>query len=73
MIIAGDRLAPGEACVRFLSDKIHELHPEFDLVPAHDTIRHFCDSRGAHGEIEPLGQLNAVLALRPVPRGRDGY
>jgi hypothetical protein len=66
VIIAGDRLAPGEGCVRFLSDKIHELHPEFDLVPAHDTIRHFCDSRGAHGEIEPLGQLNAVLALRPV-------
>src|SRR5262249_748252 len=47
-------------------DKIHEFHPEFDLVPAYDTIRHFCDSRGAHGEIEPLGQLNAVLALRPV-------
>jgi diguanylate cyclase (GGDEF)-like protein len=66
VIIAGDHLAPGEGCVRFLSDKIHELHPEFDLVPAHDTIRHFCDSRGAHGEIEPLGQLNAVLALRPV-------
>jgi diguanylate cyclase (GGDEF)-like protein len=66
VIIAGDHLAPGEACVQFLSDKIHELHPEFDLAPAHVTMRHFCDSRGAHGEIEPLGQLNAVLALRPV-------
>ncbi|MBV9628221.1 MAG: GGDEF domain-containing protein, partial [Xanthobacteraceae bacterium] len=66
VIIADDRLAPGEACVQFLSGKIHEFHPEFDLVSAHDTIRHFCDSRGAHGEIEPIGQLNAVLALRPV-------
>jgi len=66
VIMAGDRLAPGEACVQFLSDKIRELHPEFDLVPAHDTIRHFCDSGGSHGEIEPLGQLNAVLALRQV-------
>jgi diguanylate cyclase (GGDEF)-like protein len=52
--------------VQFLSDKIHELHPEFELVPAHVTIRYFCDSRGAHGEIQPLGQLNAVLALRQV-------
>src|SRR5262245_35808479 len=66
VIVVGDRLAPGEACVQFLSAKIHELHPEFDLVPAHDTIRHFCDSRGAHGEIQPLGLVNAVLALRPV-------
>jgi hypothetical protein len=66
VILAGDLLAPGEACVQFLSDKIHELHPEFDLVPAHDTIRHFCDSGGSHGEIEPLEQLNAVLALRQV-------
>jgi diguanylate cyclase (GGDEF)-like protein len=66
VIVAGDRLAPGEACLQFLSDKIHELHPEFDLVPAHDTIRHFCDNRGSHGEIEPLGQLSAVLALRSV-------
>ena len=66
VIVAGDRLAPGEACVQFLSNKIRELHPEFDLVPAHDTIRHFCDSGGSHGEIEPLGQLNAVLALRQV-------
>jgi diguanylate cyclase (GGDEF)-like protein len=66
VIVAGDRLAPGEACVQFLSDKIHELHPDFDLVHAHDTVRHFCDSRGAHGEVQPLGQLNAVLALRPV-------
>jgi diguanylate cyclase (GGDEF)-like protein len=66
VIVVGDRLAPGEACVQFLSDKIHELHPEFDLVSAHDTVLHFCNSRGAHGEIEPLGQLNAVLALRPV-------
>jgi diguanylate cyclase (GGDEF)-like protein len=66
VIMAGDRLAPGEACVQFLSDKIRELHPEFDLVPAHDTIRHFCDNGGSHGEIEPLGQLNAVLALRQV-------
>jgi diguanylate cyclase (GGDEF)-like protein len=66
VIVAGDRLAPGEACVQFLSDKIQQLHPEFDLVPAHDTIRHFCDSGGSHGEIEPLGQLNAVLALRQV-------
>jgi diguanylate cyclase (GGDEF)-like protein len=66
VIVAGDRLAPGEDCTQFLSDKIHELHPEFDLVIAHDTIRHFCDSGGAHGEIEPLGQLNAVLALRQV-------
>ena len=66
VIVVGDRLAPGEACVQFLSDKIHELHPEFDLVPAHDTVRHFCDSRGAHGEIQPLGQLSVVLALRPV-------
>ena len=65
-VIVSDRLEPGEACVQFLSDKIHELHPEFDLVPAHDTVRHFCDSRGAHGEIQPLGQLTAVLALRPV-------
>ena len=66
VIAAGDRLAPGQACVQFLSDKIHELHPEFDLVPARDTIRHFCDSGGAHGEIEALGQLSAVLALRSV-------
>ncbi len=66
VIVAGDRLAPGEACLQFLSDKIQELHPEFDLVPAHDTIRHFCDRSGSHGEIEPLGQLNAVLALRQV-------
>lgn len=66
VIVVDDRLAPGEACVQFLSDKIRELHPEFDLVPAHDTVRHFCDSRGAHGEIQPLGQLTAVLALRPV-------
>jgi diguanylate cyclase (GGDEF)-like protein len=66
VIAAGDHLAPGETCTQFLSDKIRELHPEFDLVPAHDTIRHFCDSRGAHGEIEPLGQLSAVLALRSV-------
>ena len=56
---------PGESCAQFLSGKIHELHPEFDVVPAHDTVRHFCDSRGAHGEIQPLGQLNVVLALRP--------
>ena len=66
VIVAGDRLAPGQACVQFLSDKIHKLHPEFDLVPARDTIRHFCDSSGAHGEIEPLGLLSAVLALRSV-------
>jgi diguanylate cyclase (GGDEF)-like protein len=66
VIVAGDRLAPGQVCVQFLSDKIHELHPEFDLVPARETIRHFCDSSGAHGEIEPLGQLSAVLALRSV-------
>ena len=66
VIVAGDRLTPGESCVQFLSAKIHELHPEFELVPAQDTIRHFCDSRGAHGEIQPLGQLNAVLALRQV-------
>ena len=66
VIAVGDRLAPGEACVQFLSDKIHELHPEFDPVPAHDTVRHFCDSRGAHGEIQPIGLLNVVLALRPV-------
>lgn len=62
MIIAGDHLVPGEACVEFLLDKTHELHPEFDLGPARDTIRHFCDSRGGHGEIEPLGRLSAVLA-----------
>jgi diguanylate cyclase (GGDEF)-like protein len=66
VIVVGDRLEPGEACVQFLFGKVHELHPEFDLVPAHDTFRHFCDSRGAHGEIQPLGQLNVVLALRPV-------
>jgi diguanylate cyclase (GGDEF)-like protein len=66
VIVVGDRLAPGEACVQFLSDKIHQLHPEFDLVPAHNTVRHFCDSRGAHGEIQPLGELSVVLALRPV-------
>jgi diguanylate cyclase (GGDEF)-like protein len=66
VIVVGDRLAPGEACVQFLSDKIHELHPEFDPVPAHDTVRHFCDSRGAHGEIQPIGLFNVVLALRPV-------
>ena len=53
VIVIGDHLAPGEACAQFLSDKIHELHPEFDLAPAHDTVRHFCDSRGAHGEIQP--------------------
>jgi diguanylate cyclase (GGDEF)-like protein len=66
VIDAGDRLVPGAACTQFLSDKIHALHPEFDLVPAQDTIGHFCDSGGAHGEIEPLGQLSAVLALRSV-------
>ena len=66
VIVVGDHLAPGEACVQFLSDKIRELHPGFDLAHAHDTVRHFCDSRGAHGEIEPLGQVNEVLALRPV-------
>jgi diguanylate cyclase (GGDEF)-like protein len=66
VIVAGDHLVPGGACVQFVSEKIHEFHPEFDLVPAQDTIRHFCNSGGAHGEIEPLGQLNAVLALRPV-------
>jgi diguanylate cyclase (GGDEF)-like protein len=66
VIVVGDHLAPGEACAQFLSDKIHELHPEFDLVPAHDTVRHFCDSLGAHGEIQPLGELSVVLALRPV-------
>ena len=66
VVFAGDRLAPGEACVRFVSEKVHEFHPEFDLAPAHDTIRHFCDDGGTRGEIEPIGQLNAVLALRPV-------
>jgi diguanylate cyclase (GGDEF)-like protein len=66
VVFAGDRLAPGEACVRFVSEKVHEFHPEFDLAPAHDTIRHFCDDGGSRGEIEPIGQLNAVLALRPV-------
>jgi diguanylate cyclase (GGDEF)-like protein len=66
VIVVGDRLEPGESCVQFLSGKIHELHPEFNVVPAHDTVRHFCDSRGAHGEIQPLGELSVVLALRPV-------
>ena len=66
VVVAGDFLAPGDACVQFLSAKIHELHPDFDLAPAKDTIRHFCDDRGTHGEIEPLGHLNVVLALRPV-------
>ena len=66
VIVADDRLAPGETCAQFLSDKIHELHPEFDVTSAHDTVRHFCDSRGAHGEIQPLGQLSVVLGLRPV-------
>ena len=66
VIVVGDRRAPGEACLQFLSDKIHELQPEFDPVPAHDTVRHFCDSRGAHGEIQPIGLFNVVLALRPV-------
>ncbi len=41
VIVAGDHLAPGVDCTQFLSDKIHELHPEFDLVPAHDTIPTF--------------------------------
>ena len=66
VVAVGDQLAPGDACLRFLSDKIRELHPDFDLLPAQDTIRRFCDSRGTHVEIEPLGQLNVVIALRPV-------
>jgi diguanylate cyclase (GGDEF)-like protein len=66
VVFAGDRLAPGEACVKFVSEKVHEFHPEFDLASAHDTIRHFCNDAGTRGEIEPIGQLNAVLALRPV-------
>jgi GGDEF domain-containing protein len=66
VVFAGDRLAPGEACVKFVSEKVREFHPEFDLATAHDTIRHFCNDAGARGEIEPIGQLNAVLALRPV-------
>jgi diguanylate cyclase (GGDEF)-like protein len=66
VIVADDHLAPGETCVQFLSDKIRELHPEFDVTSAHDTVRHFCDSRGAHGEIQPLGQVSVVLGLRPV-------
>jgi diguanylate cyclase (GGDEF)-like protein len=61
-----DRLAPGDACEQFLAGKIRELHPDFDLPPAQDTIRRFCDGRGTHVEMEPLGQLNVVLALRPV-------
>jgi hypothetical protein len=66
VVAVGDRLAPGDACQQFLAGKVRELHPDFDLPPAQDTIRRFCDNRGAHMEIEPLGQLNVVLALRPV-------
>jgi hypothetical protein len=61
VIIPGDRLAPGEDCAVFLAQKIHALHPDFDITPAHRMIRHFCDSGGTHGEIEPIGQLNLVL------------
>ena len=66
VVAVDDRLAPGDACLQFLGGKIRELHPDFDLLPAQDTIRRFCENRGTHVEIEPLGQLNVVLALRPV-------
>jgi diguanylate cyclase (GGDEF)-like protein len=66
VVAVGDRLAPGDTCLQFLGGKIRELHPDFDLLSAQDTIRRFCENRGAHVEIEPLGQLNVVLALRPV-------
>ena len=66
VVAVGDRLAPGDACLQFLGGKIQELHPDFDLPSAQDTIRRFCDNRGTHMEIEPLGRLNVVLALRPV-------
>jgi diguanylate cyclase (GGDEF)-like protein len=66
VVAVGDRLAPGDACQQFLAGKIHDLHPDFDLLPAQDTIRRFCEGRGTHVEVEPLGQLNVVLALRPV-------
>lgn len=66
VVAVGDRLAPGDVCQQFLAGKISELHPDFDLLPAQDTIRRFCESRGTHVEIEPLGRLNVVLALRPV-------
>jgi diguanylate cyclase (GGDEF)-like protein len=66
VVAVGDRLVPGDACLQFLSGKIRELHPDFDLPAARDTIRRFCENRGTHVEVEPLGQLNIVLALRPV-------
>ncbi len=66
VVAVGDRLVPGDVCIQFLAGKIRELHPDFDLLPARDTITRFCENRGAHVEIEPLGQLNVVLALRPV-------
>lgn len=66
VVPVGDRLTPGNACVSFLSIQIHELHPDLDLAAAQDTIRRFCNGRGTHAEVEPIGQLNVVLALRPV-------
>jgi diguanylate cyclase (GGDEF)-like protein len=66
VVAVGDQLGPGDGCPQFLSSKIREWHPDFDLPPAQDTIRRFCENRGTHVEIEPLGQLNVVLALRPV-------
>jgi diguanylate cyclase (GGDEF)-like protein len=69
LVDVGDRLAPGDACQQFLGDKIRESHPDFDVVAAQETIRRFCNSRGTHVEIEPLGEFSIVLALRPVRLG----
>jgi diguanylate cyclase (GGDEF)-like protein len=66
LVPAEGHLAPDDDCVQFLSAKIHELHPDFDVASAQGTIRHFCEDGGTHGKIEPLGELNVVLALRPV-------
>jgi diguanylate cyclase (GGDEF)-like protein len=66
VVAVGNRLAPGDACVGFLSTQIHEINPDLDLATAQDTIRRFCNSRGRHVEVEPVGQSNVVLALRPV-------
>ena len=66
VVAVGDRLAPGDGLPAVPAGKVRELHPDFDLLPAQDTIRRFCDSRGTHVEVEPLGRLNVVLALRPV-------
>jgi hypothetical protein len=62
VVAVGDRLAPGDACLQFLGGKIRELHPDFDLPAAQDTIRRFCDNRGT----QAMGR-----SWQHVPRSRS--